>query len=113
LAGVLPGRNAGQSPDQRRNLAVLGVIAAALVVINTLTWHGVFWAAWPLLALAYVAAMRWAHLQDRFDPRLVALAISALGLIGINLLSWHGNFWAIWPLLAIAVVAGLRWARRG
>lgn len=113
LAGVLSGQNAGQSPDQRRNLAVLGVIAAALVVINTLTWHGVFWAAWPLLALAYVAAMRWAHLQERFDPRLVALAVSALGLIGINLLSWHGTFWAIWPLFAIAVVAGLRWARRG
>ena len=113
LAGVLPGQRGGQSVDQRRNLAVLGVIAAALVVINTLTWHGVFWAAWPLLALAYVAAMRWAHLQERFDPRLVSLAISALGLIGINLLSWHGNFWAIWPLLAIAVVAGLRWARRG
>jgi class 3 adenylate cyclase len=113
LAGVLSGQNAGQSLNQRRNLEVLGVIAAALVVINTLTWHGVFWAAWPLLALAYVAAMRWAHLQDRVDPRLVALAISALGLIGINLLSWHGNFWAIWPLLAIAVVAGLRWARRG
>ncbi|MDM9648825.1 adenylate/guanylate cyclase domain-containing protein [Rhizobium sp. S163] len=113
LAGVLPGQNAGQSPDRRRNLAVLGVIAAALVVINTLTWHGVFWAAWPLLALAYVAAMRWAHLQERYDARLVALAISALGLIGINLLSWHGTFWAIWPLLAIAVVGGLRWARRG
>ncbi|WP_245267825.1 adenylate/guanylate cyclase domain-containing protein [Rhizobium sp. 2MFCol3.1] len=113
LAGVLSGQNAGQSPDQRRNLEVLGVIAAALVVINTLTWHGVFWAAWPLLALAYVAAMRWAHLQQRYDARLVALAVSALGLIGINLLSWHGNFWAIWPLLAIAVVAGLRWARRG
>jgi class 3 adenylate cyclase len=113
LAGVLSGQNGGQSPDQRRNLAVLGVIAAALVVINTLTWHGVFWAAWPLLALAYVAAMRWAHLQERYDARLVTLAISALGLIGINLLSWHGNFWAIWPLLAIAVVAGLRWARRG
>ncbi|MFK0333168.1 adenylate/guanylate cyclase domain-containing protein [Rhizobium sp. NPDC090275] len=113
VAGVLSGQNAGQSPDQRRNLAVLGVIAVALVVINTLTWHGVFWAAWPLLALAYVAAMRWAHLQDRFDARLVALAISALGLIGINLLSWHGTFWAIWPLLAIAVVGGLRWARRG
>ncbi len=113
LAGVLSGQNAGQSLNQRRNLEVLGVIAAALVVINTLTWHGVFWAAWPLLALAYVAAMRWAHLQDRFDPRLVALAISALGLIGINLLSWHGTFWATWPLLAIAVVGGLRWARRG
>ncbi len=113
LAGVLPGQRGGQSVDQRRNLAVLGVIAVALVVINTLTWHGVFWAAWPLLALAYVAAMRWAHLQDRFDLRLAALAISALGLIGINLLSWHGTFWAIWPLLAIAVVAGLRWARRG
>ncbi len=106
-------RQTGQLPDQQRNLAVLGVIAVALVVINTLTWHGVFWAAWPLLALAYVAAMRWAHLQNRFDPRLAALAISALGLIGINLLSWHGTFWAIWPLLAIAVVAGLRWARRG
>lgn len=111
--GVLLGQQAAPLPDQRRNLAVLGVIAAALVVINTLTWHGVFWAAWPLLALAYVAAMRWAHLQERYDARLVALAISALGLIGINLLSWHGTFWAIWPLLAIAVVGGLRWARRG
>ncbi|MDM9625727.1 adenylate/guanylate cyclase domain-containing protein [Rhizobium sp. S152] len=97
----------------RRALALFAVIAAALIVINALTWSGVFWAAWPLLALALLAAMQWARSQALIDKRMAAFGIIGLGLIGINLLSWHGVFWAVWPLLGLAFAAGIRWATRG
>jgi adenylate cyclase len=109
-------RPAAESPmpaiGRRRGPAFFGVIAIALVVINMLSWHGVFWAAWPLLALAFLVAMHWARNQRQIDPRIALLLVPAAGLICINLLSWHGTFWAVWPLLGIAVAAGIRWAAR-
>jgi hypothetical protein len=93
-------------------LGLLAIVAAALVAINVLSWRGVFWAAWPLLALAALSAMWWVRRQSRFDRRNAALAVVALGLVGINLLSWHGTFWAIWPVLGIAVVTGIHWSTR-
>jgi class 3 adenylate cyclase len=95
-----------------RRLGLLAIVAAAVIAINVLSWRGVFWAAWPLLALAVLSAMSWARNQSRVDPPSAALAVVALGLVGINLLSWHGIFWAIWPLLGIAVAAGIRWSTR-
>lgn len=97
----------------RKTGGVFAVVAIALVVINLLTWKGVFWAVWPLLGFAFFSAMAWVRSQNRFDQRIASLAIVGIGLVIINLLTWHGVFWAIWPLLAIAVTAGLRWAMRG
>ena len=99
-------------PRVRKMGGVFAVVAIALVVINLLSWQGVFWAAWPLLALAFVAAMAWVRSQNRFDRRIAGFAVFGIGMVMINLLSWHGVFWAIWPLLGLAVTAGLRWAMR-
>lgn len=88
------------------------IIAAALVVINLLTWSGVFWAVWPLLALAVAVAMNWVRTQRRIDRGMAVLGVLAVGIVAINLLTWHGVFWAVWPLLGFAVAAGLQWLRR-
>jgi hypothetical protein len=95
-----------------RSYGVLAVIAAGLVVLNILTWHGVFWAAWPVLGIATAAGLRWARRNTQVDRSLATLAVVGAGLIGINLLSWHGTPWAIWPLLGLAVLAGIRWVTR-
>ncbi|MCS3740709.1 MULTISPECIES: adenylate/guanylate cyclase domain-containing protein [unclassified Rhizobium] len=99
-------------PRVRKMGGVFAVVAIALLVINLLSWQGVFWAAWPLLALAFVVAMGWVRSQNRFDRRIAGFAIVGIGIVMINLLSWHGVFWAIWPLLGLAVTVGLRWAMR-
>ncbi|UVD55351.1 adenylate/guanylate cyclase domain-containing protein [Rhizobium sp. Pop5] len=100
------------APLRRRLFAVLGVIAAVLIGINLLTWDGVFWARFPLLAFVVVAALAWNRDQTRFDRRIATLVIVALGIIGINLLTWSGTFWAVWPILGLAAVIGLRWSMR-
>ncbi|MEH7907735.1 adenylate/guanylate cyclase domain-containing protein [Rhizobium laguerreae] len=100
------------APGGRRLYGVLGVIAAALIGINLLSWQGVFWARFPVLALAVVAALAWNRDQARFNRKITLLAILALGLAGINLFTWTGQFWAIWPILGIAAVMGLRWSMR-
>ncbi|TCS06531.1 adenylate/guanylate cyclase domain-containing protein [Rhizobium sp. BK418] len=91
---------------------ILAVIGAVLIVINIATWEGEFWAVWPLLAFAFVAAMRWVRSQNQFDQRIAALAVIGVGIVAINMLTWHGVFWAIWPLLGLSVAAGVRWAMR-
>lgn len=91
---------------------ILAVIGAVLVFINIATWEGEFWAVWPLLAFAFVTAMIWVRMQDRFDQRVAALAVIGIGIVVINMLTWHGTFWAIWPLLGLSVAAGIRWAMR-
>ncbi len=54
------------APGGRRLYAVLGVIAAVLIGINLLSWQGVFWARFPVLALAVVAALAWNRGQTLF-----------------------------------------------
>ncbi|MBX4955688.1 adenylate/guanylate cyclase domain-containing protein [Rhizobium lentis] len=109
-ASVMAG--SGPATGGRRLFAVLGVIAAVLIVINLLLWQGVFWARFPVLALAVIGALAWNRGQSRFDRKLAALAIVALGIIGINLLTWEGRFWAVWPILGLAAAMGLRLAMR-
>ncbi|MBX5212780.1 MULTISPECIES: adenylate/guanylate cyclase domain-containing protein [unclassified Rhizobium] len=100
------------APGGRKLFAVLGVIAVVLIVINLLSWEGVFWARFPVLALAVVAALAWNRGQTWFDRKFATLAIVALGIIGINLFTWSGTFWAVWPILGIAATIGLRWSMR-
>jgi hypothetical protein len=40
-------------------IAVLTVAGLAIASVNLLSWHGTFWAIWPLLALAIAAGVRW------------------------------------------------------
>jgi len=103
---------ASPRPGRRRQFAVLGVIAAVLIGINLLSWQGVFWARFPVLALAVVAAFAWNRNQILFNRKITSLAIVALGIVGINLFTWTGQFWAVWPILGIAAVIGLRWSMR-
>lgn len=91
---------------------ILGLIGAALIVINLLTWQGTFWAVWPILGLAAVAGLYWAREQSGIDRRVAALAVIGIGIVVINLLTWHGTFWAVWPLLAFAFAIGIRWVAR-
>jgi adenylate cyclase len=96
----------------RRSVGVLITIAAGITAVNLLTWNGVFWAQWPLFALAVLSAFLWVRTTQRIDRTVAMLAIIGLAITGINLLSWHGTFWAAWPLLGIAVVGGIRWFTR-
>ncbi|MBY5436898.1 adenylate/guanylate cyclase domain-containing protein [Rhizobium leguminosarum] len=100
------------APRGRRLYGVLAVIAAVLIGINLLSWQGVFWARFPVLALAAVAALAWNRDQTLFNRKITSLAILALGIAGINLFTWTGQFWAVWPILGIAAVMGLRWSMR-
>ncbi|WP_440411651.1 adenylate/guanylate cyclase domain-containing protein [Neorhizobium petrolearium] len=101
------------SPSKvRKRLSIFAIAAAVLVIVNALSWQGVFWAAWPILALAVTAGVIMVRLQDRFDRHMTSLAIIGIGLVGINLLSWQGTFWAIWPLMGFATVAAIRWVMR-
>ncbi|MBB5577473.1 MULTISPECIES: adenylate/guanylate cyclase domain-containing protein [Rhizobium] len=95
-----------------RSYGVLAVIAAGLVALNILTWHGEFWAAWPVLGITMAAGLRWARTNTQFDRRLATFAVVGAGLVGVNFLSWHGTPWVIWPLLGLAVLAGIRWVKR-
>ncbi|CAN7299071.1 adenylate/guanylate cyclase domain-containing protein [Rhizobium rhizogenes] len=90
----------------------LAVAAIAVLLVNAFTWHGDFWARWPLLGLAFAAGLRWARTNKQIDPQLATFAVIGVGLIGINLLSWHGTPWVVWPLLGLAIAAALRWVRR-
>lgn len=95
-----------------RVLGILGMVAGLLIVINLLTWHGTFWAVWPVLGIAVVAAVRWSWEQRRIDRSIAAFTAIGLGIVAVNLLTWEGRFWAIWPLLAFAFVTGIRWVAR-
>jgi len=107
---------ASDEPSERadhRVFGVLGVIAAGIVVINLLSWEGVFWARWPLLAFALTAALLWIRKTRAVDRVLALLGTAGLTVIAVNLLSWEGTFWAIWPLFGIAIAAAIRWIARG
>ena len=96
------------SPRRRRALAFLAILAAALVVVNLITWHGTFWAAWPVLLAAFAVAMAMSQSSTVIEPRQVRLAVIGLALVAANLIAWNGYFWAVWPLLGLGVLAAWR-----
>jgi hypothetical protein len=100
----------GMARMRRYSLRALAIPAAIVTLVNIFTWHGEFWAAWPLLFLATTAAFIWITGQGgpvrRYGP---AVIISAM-LIGINILAGGDTLWAQWPVLGIAIVTAIRWA---
>ena len=100
----------GMFGHRNRLLKALAIPAGIVFLVNIFTWHGEFWAAWPLLFLGTAAAFIWSRGQggavQRFGP---AVIISAM-LIGINIISGSDSAWAKWPILAIAIATAIRWA---
>lgn len=111
LRGTQTPEQAQLSPLRRGRFGVLGAIAAGLAAINFLTWDGYFWAAWPLLAIAALAALLWLR-TTRLDRFVAMLAVVGGVLLAINLIAWSGTFWAVWPLLGFAVAGSIRWFTR-
>jgi class 3 adenylate cyclase len=92
-----------------RQVTLFALAAIVVLVVNLATWSGTFWAGWPLLAFAALAASSLAQsLAPTIRGPATLLAIG-LGMVGINLLTWHGTFWAVWPLLGLAILGGFRW----
>lgn len=111
---VDPARSFERSPADPGLLhKALGGAAAALALINVATWSGTFWAAWPLLAFAAVAAFAWVRRQTGAVKRFGPPVILSVLLLGINILSGAHVLWAQWPILVIAALTLFRWARTG
>ncbi|TXH84314.1 MAG: adenylate/guanylate cyclase domain-containing protein [Rhizobium sp.] len=98
--------------DWRRSYGVPLIICVGLAVLNGLTWHGEFWAKWPILAILWVAAFRFVRGNKQIDMAIASLVITGIGIVAINLFTWHGTPWAIWPLFGLAIAAALRWVSR-
>jgi signal transduction histidine kinase len=119
----------------RVRLAVLGGLAAILVLVWALTGPDKPWLVWPLLGLGIVAALdAWFVLAGRplresdLDgmegdrPHAVrqvqrrrriridagALVLVNLFLVGVWLASGSSYFWPVWPILGSAVALGLK-----
>lgn len=103
----------GLTRNRDRFLPGIGIAAAIVTLVNIFTWHGEFWAAWPLLFLGTIAAFAWGKRQSGALWRYAPAAILSAMLVGINILSWGGTAWAQWPILGIAAVAAIRWMRTG
>jgi class 3 adenylate cyclase len=99
----------GLARYQGRFLPVIAISAAIVLAINIFTWHGEFWAAWPLLFLGTIAAFSWSKGQSAAIWRYAPPVILSAMLLGINILSWSGTAWAQWPILGIAIATAMRW----
>ncbi len=98
--------------DWRRSYGAVLIACIALAIINGLTWHGEFWAKWPILVILWVAAVRYVRSNRQIDMAIASLVITGIGIVAINLFTWHGTPWAMWPLFGLAIAAALRWVRR-
>ncbi|SCB06997.1 adenylate/guanylate cyclase domain-containing protein [Rhizobium hainanense] len=98
--------------DWRRSYAAPLIVCIGLAILNGLTWHGEFWAKWPILAILWVAAFRYVRSNRQIDMAIASLVITGIGIVMINLFTWHGTPWAMWPLFGLAIAAALRWVSR-
>jgi class 3 adenylate cyclase len=95
-----------------RTYRILAIATVVLLVVNAATWHGEFWAKWPLLAFATIAAIVWS-LRQRGLVREFGVPVTIMALLVlINLFSWGGTAWAQWPVLGISAAMAIRWAIR-
>ncbi|AGB71353.1 MULTISPECIES: adenylate/guanylate cyclase domain-containing protein [Rhizobium] len=98
--------------DWRRSYAAPLIVCIGLAILNGLTWHGEFWAKWPILAILWVTAFRYVRSNRQIDMAIASLVITGVGIVMINLFTWHGTPWAMWPLFGLAIAAALRWVSR-
>jgi adenylate cyclase len=105
-------REAAMLLDWRRSCGGVLIVCIGLAVLNGLTWHGDFWAKWPILAILWVAAFRYVRSNRQIDMAIASLVITGIGIVMINLFTWHGTPWAMWPLFGLAIAAALRWVSR-
>jgi len=98
--------------DWRRSYGALFVVAVGLAALNALTWHGEFWAKWPILALTWVGALRFARSNKLIDIVIARMIVTGIGIVAINIFTWQGTPWAMWPLFGLAIAAALRWVSR-
>lgn len=98
--------------DWRLNYGTPLIICVALAALNGLTWHGEFWAKWPILAILWGTAYRFVRSNKQIDMTIASLVITGVGIVAINLFTWHGTSWAVWPLFGIAIAAAVRWVSR-
>jgi hypothetical protein len=111
--------------DERRKrrlgyrLAAVGTIAFVVLAVWGLTGAPNAWPVWPLLGLAFVAALdAWRVLASPPGPRpdrgrrlrtaAGTLAIVNLFVIGIWIAAGAGYFWPAWVMLGSAVVLALK-----
>jgi adenylate cyclase len=106
------GSGAPGSRKASRKVLLAALVALGLVAINVLSWDGIFWAHWPMLAIAVIAGLLWARTTNLINRGVAMLGVVGLGIVGVNLLSWQGQFWAAWPLLGLALVGGVVWIMR-
>ncbi|NLR96238.1 adenylate/guanylate cyclase domain-containing protein [Rhizobium sp. P38BS-XIX] len=98
--------------DWRLNYGTPLIICVGLAVLNGLTWHGEFWAKWPILVILWVTAYRFVRSNKQIDMTIASLVITGIGIVAINLFTWHGTSWAVWPLFGLAIAAAVRWVSR-
>lgn len=93
----------------RRIAMRLGVVFAAIVVINLATWSGTFWAVWPAIGFATYLGFEAAPLLARGVLPLwwarMGVLIACLALV--NAASWSGELWVLWPAGALITVGFL------
>ena len=95
----------------RSRLAMLGVVAVFLILVDLITGLNHFWAQWPVLGITILVGLTWASKLPENMRWRARVVILAAGIVGVNALSWSGNLWAVWPLLALGLVLALDWAR--
>jgi class 3 adenylate cyclase len=98
--------------DWRRRYGAALVVCIGLAVLNGLTWHGEFWAKWPILAILWANAYRYVRSNPQIDMAIAGLVITGIGIVAINLFTWNGTPWAMWPLFGLAIAAAVRWVSR-
>lgn len=101
-------------------LTLAAIIAAALVVINTLLWLatglGYFWPIWVMFGLGCALALqvtvqRVLEVQGRAERRYRAsegIVLSTCGILfAIWLITGGGSFWPGWTIFSLLLVLGL------
>lgn len=88
---------------------MLAAAAVAFAAVNLMTGSDNFWAKWPILVVATLAALRSAHSQHWLDRRTTTMVVFAAAITVINLYTWDGTFWAKWPMLGFAIAIAVRW----